>query len=74
VNWGSRRIRFRAERLAWRFAGAVQRAGSRPGGRPNFCWAKSLDQKALLELSEQATAPISIEAGASPVRLEHSCP
>ena len=34
--------------LALCFAVSLHRAGSRPGRRPNFCWAKSLDQKALL--------------------------
>ncbi|MES2718048.1 MAG: hypothetical protein V4795_19930, partial [Pseudomonadota bacterium] len=44
------------------FAGALQRAGSRPGRRPNFCWAKSLDQKALSELSDTSAALVSAEA------------
>ncbi|MDH4392422.1 MAG: hypothetical protein QE285_13505 [Aquabacterium sp.] len=44
------------------FAVALQRAGSRPGGRPNFCWVKSLDQKAPSKLRVENSAFVATQA------------
>ena len=43
-------------------AGAVQRAGSRPGGRPTFCRARKLDQEALSKLRVEAGASVAPQA------------
>jgi hypothetical protein len=49
-------------------AGALQRAGSRPGGRPTFCRARKLDQEALSKLRVESGAPVETQA------LRLACP
>ncbi len=54
------------------FAGALQRAGSRPGRRPTFCCARKLDQEALAKLRVEGGAPAATQALrlASPARTK----
>ena len=47
------------------FAGSLQRAGSRPGGRPTFCCARKLDKEALFQ-TERTTPSAFPGPGAAP--------